>query len=168
MLTHTPISAQPSQSRRTSRWQTRRSTSSSQMCPQAIATFLYVRHLVLMHSSFSSLAHSRRYPLFAVLGDMNNTSPMFGIAGTDQNTPTNSVPPSTLPPQTIPTRSATITRTDIVSTVGGASTSAATSISPTSVEPSGTTVPNSAAAGVMSTKFVYTVGALLAQLLVVC
>ncbi|KAI1794883.1 hypothetical protein LXA43DRAFT_883195 [Ganoderma leucocontextum] len=100
-----------------------------------------------------------------LLGNMNNTSPLFGIAGTDQNNPTNSLPPSTLPPQTITTRSATITRTDIVSTVGGASTSAVGSTSLTSAEPSssGTGVPNSASAAVISTS-AYSLGAVLALL----
>ena len=44
-LTHTPISAQASPSPRTSRWQTKRSTSYSLMSLQAIATFLSVRCL---------------------------------------------------------------------------------------------------------------------------
>ncbi|KAM5538718.1 hypothetical protein V8D89_007747 [Ganoderma adspersum] len=110
---------------------------------------------------------SNRYFLI-LLGDMNNTSPLFGIAGTDQNNPTSTVLPSSLPPQTITTRSATITRTDIVSTVGGASTSAASSAtSPTtSVEPSGTGVPNGSAAWGAGTFAHVVVGVFLAQLLV--
>ncbi|TBU61912.1 hypothetical protein BD310DRAFT_920126 [Dichomitus squalens] len=118
------------------------------------------------------LPTNNRYFLI-LLGDMNNTSPLFGIAGTDQNDPTNSSPPTTLPPQTITTQSATITHTQVVSTVGGAASTTttasttSTSSSPGSssggAQPSGSSSGHNGCAGMVKSVRGYLVGVLLAS-----
>ncbi|KAI8978768.1 hypothetical protein BD414DRAFT_494326 [Trametes punicea] len=63
-----------------------------------------------------------------LLGDMNNTSPLFTIFNsTDQGFPTNS-PPLSLPAQTMTTQSATISDPNVVSTIGGGATSTKSSL----------------------------------------
>ena len=110
-----------------------------------------------------------------MLGDMNNTSPLFGIAGTDQNDPTNSSPPTTLPRQTITTRSATVTRTQVVSTVGAATSATTTGSSPSAssslaasssggVQPSNTGAANGCT-GMIKSGYGYLFGMLLSYYL---
>ncbi|KAH9889977.1 hypothetical protein C8Q73DRAFT_706216 [Cubamyces lactineus] len=76
-----------------------------------------------------------------LLGDMNNTSPLFAISNPAIVVAT--TPPLSLPSQTMTTPSATVTDTNIVSTIG-TNTSAGTKSSSTSTAPSGTSTPNSA------------------------
>ncbi|KAI0662206.1 hypothetical protein C8Q70DRAFT_633497 [Cubamyces menziesii] len=79
-----------------------------------------------------------------LLGDMNNTSPLFAIANAAIVEAT--TPPLSLPSQTMTTPSATITDTNVVSTIG-ANTSEGSKSTSTSTAPSGTNTPNSALQG---------------------
>ncbi|OSD07499.1 hypothetical protein PYCCODRAFT_1456299 [Trametes coccinea BRFM310] len=80
-----------------------------------------------------------------LLGDMNNTSPLFSIFNSsDTDGLTKISPPATLPPQTMTTQSATITDTNVVSTIGGQTTSARSDSSFTSPTSSPTQTSNGA------------------------
>ncbi|KAI0328910.1 hypothetical protein GY45DRAFT_1325770 [Cubamyces sp. BRFM 1775] len=76
-----------------------------------------------------------------LLGDMNNTSPLFAIANPAIVVAT--TPPLSLPAQTMTTPSATVTDTNVVSTIG-TNTSGGSKSSSTPTAPSETSTPNSA------------------------
>ncbi|KAI9059273.1 hypothetical protein FKP32DRAFT_1658198 [Trametes sanguinea] len=88
-----------------------------------------------------------------LLGDMNNTSPLFSIfSNSDSQGLTKISPPATLPPQTMTTQSATITDPNIVSTIGR-QTSSARSDSPSTSASSSPTNSSNGAVGSLAASY---------------